>query len=47
MATVIASEAASRAGIKNKLGLRRSERQIRVVRCLCDAAGTVMTGDTH
>src|SRR6516165_119379 len=45
MATVSASETMSRAGMKNRLGSRRSERQSRFARPIFDAAGTAVTDD--
>src|SRR5215471_17641656 len=45
MVTVSASETMSRAGMKNRLGSRRSERQSRFARLIFDAAGTAMTDD--
>src|SRR6516162_7259781 len=45
MATVSASETMSRAGMKNRLGSRRSERRSRFARRIFDAALTGMTDD--
>src|SRR5215471_2847626 len=45
MVTVSASETMSRAGMKNRLGSRRSERQSRFARLRFDASGTAMTDD--
>src|SRR6266446_5539092 len=45
MATVIASETMSRAGMKNRPGSRRSERWRRFARRIFDAAGTAVTDD--
>src|SRR5260221_9263384 len=45
MATVMASDTMSRAGMKNRLGSRRSERRRRLARRIFDLAGTAMADD--
>src|SRR5579864_7509 len=45
MATVIVRETISRAGMKKRLGSRRSERRSRLVKDMFDAEDTAMTDD--
>src|SRR5580692_1395960 len=45
MTTVIASEAMNRTGMKNRLGLRRSERRSRVMSGVFDAAAGIAKTD--